>query len=193
MRYLRNMTVGLVASLVVAFPASSQTPAPKFFAPEEIKRAIVFTMAKGNPYTPCLCLKDAVEWCKQTTPTKWYYVTFNVSLISNSTLVGYGEGALQLDGTTGNLRHLHTNGEPWYVNEARDANGRPYNRPATQNFIFDLNTGPCTASIKIGNNAVQTSPPLQCTNSIYYAFAPQAGHVYVITLKKQSVAVPPPG
>lgn len=195
MTKLRNVIVALGAALALTVPAGAQVSqaaaayaGPKHTSAELAKMAAA-AIAKGTPAAPCTCLKEYVDWCKQTNNQTIKYLLFTLTQISNNSLVGYAEGSLGYNGTTGHLDCGNVMGWPWFFNEYRDASHQPFNRPPTQKAIINIHPGSCTATVKIGANAVVTTPTLLCANQIFTAADPARGCLWVFTFKKVSAPV----
>lgn len=194
MTRLRTVLVALGAALLLAPPASAQMPAaagaPVKPAAAEIKAAAAIAAAAPVVVAPCACLKDYVEWCKQSAGKQVHCLTYTFSVVSNSGLVGYSEGWLYWDPAKGTFGHTSSQGDPYYINDYRDSGGRPFQRPAMQKNVFSLQANACTATYKIGTNAAVTTPTLLCNNQIFTAADPSRGLLYAITFKKQTLVVP---
>ena len=190
MTRFRNLLVAAGAALALCVPAAAQVQAAKPSA-VDLKTAVAHNAAKVVvPINPCACLKELVDWCKQTTVNKVYCLSYNFTLHSNNGLLGYSEGWLFWNPSKAGFVQVAVNGDPWWMNEARDGAGQPFNRPPLQRNVLEVHANSCTVGFKIGANATITSPPLQCSNGFYYAFAPQRGELYVLTFKKQSYEPP---
>lgn len=176
-------------TLAIALPAAAQGPQTGArHSAVEIKQAIALATAPGALPKPVTCLKEYLDWCKQTTPKKWYYLTYTLSLVFNTGKVGYSEGALSYNAAKGSLDHAGPIGYFWYENESRYPSSDPF-RPAVTKAVLDLNPATCTASLKVGGSPFVTTPPLQVNGGLIYAFDTAKGCAYLITLKKASLDV----
>lgn len=192
MTELRNTLVALGVTLALALPSQAQLPAAPTAKPPaaEIKAAATQQAAAPIAVAPCACLKEYVDWAKQSTGKKVNCLTYTFSVISNSGLVGYSEGWLYWVPAKGTFGHGGGQGDPYYINDYRDSSGKPFQRPAMQKNLFSLQANGCTATYKIGTNAAVTTPTLLCNNQIFSAADPSRGLLYAITLKKQTLDVP---
>lgn len=181
----------LLASTLFTLSASAQGmqggPRP---SPTEIKQAVALALAPGVPPKPVLCLKEYVDWCKQTTAKKWCYLTYTLSQVNGGGKVAYSEGALAYNAAKGILEHAGPIGYLWYENESRYPTTEPF-RPAVTKAVLDLNPANCTASLKVGGLPFVTTPQLQVNGGIVYAFDTAKGCATLITLKKASLDVAP--
>lgn len=178
----------LLAGTIMAFPAAAQgAPRP---TPSEVKQAVALALVPGVPPKPVLCLKEYVDWCKQTTAKKWYYLTYTLNQVNSGGKVAYSEGTLTYNATKGLLEHAGPIGYLWYENESRYPTTEPF-RPAGAKAVLDLNPATCTASLKVGGSPFVATPPLQVNGGIVYAFDTAKGCAYLITLKKASLDVTP--
>ena len=179
------------ASLLPAFAQAALTPVPPVhkFSPLEIKQAVAAIAAKGTPVAPCLCLKDWVDHCKKTSATKWYYLSYTLSITSNNGIVLYSEGALTWDNVANRLQHVQTAGDTEYFNGARDVSGHPFNyNPAQSKLKFTINAN-CNAVVQHGTSQPLVVP-LLCNNNILYGFLPAHGDAYLISLSKREMDIP---
>ena len=191
MTKLRNTLVALGATLALALPASAQVQAAATARPSlaDLKAAAAIHATVPVAVSPCACLKEYVDWAKQSTGKKLYCLTYTFSLVSNSGLVGFSEGWLYWNPSKASFVPAN-DGDSYYINEYRDPSGRPFQRPALQKNLFTLHANSCTATYKIGTNAAINTPTLLCNNQIYSVQDPSRGLLYAITLKKQTLDIP---
>lgn len=186
LRALTLVLAGLAPAL--AQNAPPPVPAPRL-SPAQIKQFAALVPNKIVPPAPCLCLKDLVDHCKQTTGKKWYYLNYTLSITANSGLVSYTEGALTWDGVANRFQHVITAGDTPYFNNTRDTQGHPFRfNPAQQKMKVTINAN-CIANIQLGAGPI-TNVPLQCGNFIYYGFVPAHGDAYMLSLKKAEMDIP---
>ncbi len=178
----------LMAGALIGLPAAAEGgPRP---TPLEVKQAVALALAPGVPPKPVLCLKEYVDWCKQTTAKKWCYLTYTLSQVNSTGKVAYSEGALAYNAGKGLLEHAGPIGYLWYENESRYPTSEPF-RPAATKAVLDLNPATCTAALKVGGSPFVATPQLQVNGGIVYAFDAAKGCAYLITLKKASLDVVP--
>lgn len=178
----------LLLSALLAVPVGAEGgPKP---TPMEARQAVALALAPGTPPKPAACLKEYVDWCKQSTPKKWCYLAYTLSEVFSGGKVGYSEGALSYNASKGMLEHAGPIGYLWYENESRYPTSEPF-RPAVTKAVLDLNPATCTASLKVGGLPFVPTPMLQTSGGILYAFDPAKGIAYLITLKKASYDILP--
>lgn len=189
MTRFRNILVAAGAVFALSAFASAQVQPAKPTA-ADLKAAAAYSAAKMVVnLNPCACLKEYVDWCKQSPPKKINCLSYNFTVHSNNGLLGYNEGWLYWHPENASFVHATTSGDPYWLNEARDGAGQPFNRPAMQRDVITIHANTCTVTYKIGTNPTLTTPTLQCNNGFYYAFEPARGCLYVLTLKKQSMDI----
>jgi hypothetical protein len=201
MNKFRAFLPALGASLALTVPAAAQ--AHEFAVKKrdvihkqstvEIQDNIKATLAAAKTPLPApvAALKPFVDWCRQTTPSKFYGLRYTTTIIDGtSATVGYSEGWLRLDGVSGLLW-----GGPFrrYLNEDRDAAGQPFRSvpgPARKLMLNPATGGGQSFWFSQGITSMTQLPPLQGTGPLFYAHIPRTDvpgfFLYVITLEKIS-------
>ncbi len=203
MTNVRNLIVGLAASLAFAVPVTAgDTPqaAVKHLDAAQIKHFSQVSILKPVSTAPCACIKPYVDWCKQSSSSKWYWLgytlTSNNSTNNTNVVVGYAEGGLYYDANKGTLTSITNNGDNQWFNDRRWGGSglaqgiNPFDPNKHDLIELTLNAAACSMTITLkswGNN--KYTIPLQCQNGLLYGFGP-GPTVYTIAIRKNIMDVP---
>lgn len=203
MTKMRNLIVGLAASLAFTMPATSgDTPqsAVKDLNTVQLKQLAQAATLKPINTTPCAAIKPYVDWCKKSNYDKFYWLgytlTSNNSTNNTNVVVGYAEGGLHLDANKGTLSPMSTNGDHQWFNDRRWGGSglaqgiNPFDPNKADLIELTLNPAACSMTIVLkswGNN--KYTIPLQGQNGLLYGFGP-GPTIYTLAIRKNIMDIP---